>query len=245
VAAAGATAPAPAAGGELVVFAAASLTETLTELGAAFTAESGAKVAFHFGASSTLARQIEEGAPADLFVSADEAKAESLAKQRLVDPATRRVLLSNRLVIVVAAEDGAAVAAATDLATPKVRRLALAEPRSVPAGIYAKAYLETAGLWSKVVDKVVPTDNVRAALAAVASGNADAAIVYATDAAISTRVRVAVEVPDEETPAILYVAAVTTGALDRSGARRLLDFLSGERALAIFRRAGFRPPPAP
>jgi molybdate transport system substrate-binding protein len=237
--------PSGAAEKELTVFAAVSLAEALTEVGTSFAADTGIEVAFHFGASSTLARQIDEGAPADLFVSADEAKVDALAEKGVVDPATRRVLLSNRLVIVIAAKSGAAVTAAADLASPSVRILALAEPQSVPAGIYAKAYLQNVGLWERVVDKVVPTENVRAALYAVESGNADAAIVYATDAAISKQVRVAVEVPDEETPAILYVAAVPTGARDGALARRLLDFLGGERALELFRRAGFRPPPAP
>jgi molybdate transport system substrate-binding protein len=235
----GAAAPSRAAETELTVFAAASLTEALTEIGASFEAGSGTKVAFNFGASSALARQIDAGAPADLFVSADEAKVDALVKRGRIDQATRRELLSNRLVIVVATEGGAAVVAPADLASSKVRVLALAEPQTVPAGIYAKEYLQKTGLWEKVIDKVVPTENVRAALAAVESGNADAAIVYATDAGISRRVRVAVEVPAREAPRIVYVAAVPTEARSPVDARTLLDFLGSESASAVFRRFGF------
>ena len=225
--------------GGLTVFAAASLTDALSEIGEGYEKETGARVAFNFGASSTLARQIEEGAPADLFVSADEAKVDGLLEKKLVDSATRRELLSNRLVIVVAAENGAKVSAPADLATSTVSVLALAEPQTVPAGIYAKAYLGKVGLWSRVIEKVVPTENVRAALAAVESGNADAAIVYATDAGISKRVRVAVEVPETDTPRIVYVAAVPVGARDAAAGRRFLERLSSERAREAFRRHGF------
>ena len=232
--------------GWLTVFAAASLTDALSEIGEGYERETGTKVAFNFGASSALARQIEDGAPADLFVSADEAKVDGLLTKKLVDPGTRRELLSNRLVIVVAAENGTKVSAPADLATPAVRVLALAEPQIVPAGIYAKAYLGKVGLWPKVIDKVVPTENVRAALAAVESGNADAAIVYATDAGISKRVRVAVAIPEADTPRIVYVAAVPVGAKNAAGGRSFLERLSSESASGVFRRHGFvvsRPAP--
>src|SRR6185503_1655554 len=227
---------------DVLVFAAASLTEALGDIAKAYEASTGDQVTLNLGASSILGRQIEEGAPADLFFSADEAKVDRLVQRGLVADGTRRELLSNRLVVVVARERGAAVSAAADLATSKVRVLALAEPQTVPAGIYAKEYLHRAGLWRRVIDKVVPTENVRAALAAVEAGNGDAAIVYKTDVGIAKNVRVAYEVPLELTPRIVYVAAVVKGAAHEAAARRFLDYLGGDAARAVFDRYGFLPP---
>jgi molybdate transport system substrate-binding protein len=181
--------------GEVTVFAAASLADSLKEIAAAYEKQSGDKIAFNFGASSMLARQIEEGAPADMFFSADEAKMDGLEKKGLILKETRKSRLSNSLVIVVAAEGGAAIESPKDLATDKVKRLALAEPKTVPAGIYAKEYLQKQNLWSAVERKVIPTENVRAALAAVEAGNVEAGIVYKTDAAISKKVKIVYAVP--------------------------------------------------
>ena len=140
----------PAAAEEIQLFAAASLTDALQEIAAAYEAKSGDKVLLNLASSSTLARQIQEGAPADLFFSADEAKMDALQKEGLVLQGTRRSLLSNTLVVVVPADSKLEIGSARDLATPRVRTLALAEPRSVPAGIYAREYLLSAKLWSQV-----------------------------------------------------------------------------------------------
>src|SRR6185436_3073448 len=207
------------------VFAAASLTDSLREIAITYQKQTGDKVVFNLGASSFLARQIEEGAPADVFFSADEAKMDGLEKKGLIVRETRKSRLSNSLVIVVASEKGAAIDTPKDLATDKVKRLALAEPRTVPAGIYAKAYLETQGLWGMVQSKVVPTENVRAALAAVEAGNAEAGIVYKTDAAISKKVRVAYEVPTRDTPGISYPIALVKEAKHPEAATRFLKHL--------------------
>ena len=168
----------------LHVFAAASLTDSLKEIAAAYEKQTGDKVMFNFGASSFLARQIEEGAPADIFFSADEAKMDGLEKKGLIIKETRTSRLSNSLVIVVTSDSALPIHSAKDLAGPAVKRVALADPKTVPAGIYAKQYLQCAGLWSAIKPKVVPTDNVRAALAAVESGNVEAGMVYKTDASI-------------------------------------------------------------
>ncbi|MEO6193162.1 MAG: molybdate ABC transporter substrate-binding protein, partial [Thermoanaerobaculia bacterium] len=180
---------------ELNVAAAASLTDALEEIKVAYEAayekSGGDTIVLNLGASSTLARQIEEGAPADLFLAADEAKMDRLEKGNLVLKGTRRSVLSNTLVVVVPLDSPLRIAAPADLVNPKIRHLALAEPQSVPAGIYAKEYLRGLKLWDKVIDRVVPTENVRGALAAVETGNADAGIVYKTDAGISKKVRVA------------------------------------------------------
>lgn len=152
-----------------------------------------------------------------------------------VRPGDRVDLLSNRLVVVIPAEAKASVATAENLAG--VRRLALGDPQAVPAGIYARQWLEKHGLWERVRDRVVPTLDVRAALAAVESGNADAGIVYKTDAAISKRVRVALEVPEREAPRIVYPAALLATA--RSAARAFFEYLRSPEARAVFERLGF------
>lgn len=224
---------------ELNVFAAASLKEALTEIGAGYEKASGDKLVFNFGASSTLARQIEQSAPADLFFSADEAKVDALEKKGLLLAETRRSLLSNTLVIVVAADAPAAPKSAADLAKPEIKKLALAEPATVPAGIYAREYLEKLGLWNAVKDKVVPTENVRGALAAVESGNVEAGIVYKTDALISKKVKVAVEISTAEGPKISYPLAIVKDSKQPDAAKKFAAHLTGPAARAVFEKFGF------
>lgn len=228
---------------EINVSAAASLTDALKEIAIPYEKASGDKLLFNFGASSTLGRQIEEGAPADLFLSADEAKMDALEKGKLVIAGGRRSVLSNTLVVVVPADSALKIAAAADLAGPGIHNLALAEPGSVPAGIYAKEYLQKLHLWEKLVSRVVPTENVRAALAAVEGGNAEAGIVYRTDAGISKKVKIAYEVPAAEGPKISYPFALVGGtngaARHPEAARKLLAYLESSPALAVFRKYGF------
>ncbi len=229
----------PAAAEEIQVFAAASLTDALQEIAAAYEAKSGDTVLLNLASSSTLARQIQEGAPADLFFSADEAKMDALEKQGLVLQGTRRSLLSNTLVVVVPADSNLRIGSPQDLAASRIRTLALAEPQSVPAGLYAKEYLLSVKLWSKVIGKVVPTENVRAALAAVESGNVEAGIVYKTDAQIARKVKIAFEVPAAEGPKISYPLAILTESTKQAAARKLLAYLESPAALEVFRRYGF------
>jgi len=228
---------APAA--EITVFAAASLMDSLKQIATNYEAQSGDKVLFNFGASSFLARQIVEGAPADVFFSADEAKMDDLEKRGLMASGTRKSRLSNSLVIVVALKDGPAVSSPKDLATDRIHRLALADPAAVPAGIYARQYLQKEGLWSVVEGKVVPTENVRAALAAVESGNVDAGIVYQTDAAISRKVKVAYAVPAKDGPSISYPAAALKNSAQPAAAAKFLDYLGTPAAKQVFRSYGF------
>jgi molybdate transport system substrate-binding protein len=226
---------------ELQVFAAASLTDALQELAAAYQKSAGDTIVPNFGASSTLARQIQEGAPADLFLSADEEKMDGLEKRGLLLPGTRKSVLSNTLVVVVPVDSTLKINAPSDIA--KARVLALAEPQSVPAGIYAKQYLKSQKLWDKVIDRAVPTENVRAALSAVEAGNADAGIVYKTDAQISNqiskKVKIAYEVPRAEGPKISYPFAVLKASRQADAARRFLAFLESLPALEVFRKYGF------
>jgi molybdate transport system substrate-binding protein len=225
-------------GAEINVYAAASLTDVMKEIGSAYEKESGDKILFNFGASSLLARQIIERAPADIFISADEAKMDELAKAGLIATETRRDLLSNLLVIVVPSDSKLVIASPEDLVT-KSQKIAVADPRAVPAGIYTKEYLTRLGLWQKLEPKIVPTENVRAALAAVESGNVDAGFVYKTDANISSKVRVAFTVAAEQGPPIRYPVALIKEAKDKSAAAKFLAYLQSANARKTFERYGF------
>ncbi len=224
---------------ELTVHAAASLTDAMKEIGAVYEKESGDKLLFNFGASSMLARQIEEDAPADLFFSADEAKMDALEKKSLLLPGTRRSLLSNSLVIVVATDAIEMPKSASDLTKPGCKKLALAEPETVPAGIYAREYLQKVGLWGALKEKVVPTESVRAALAAVESENVDAGFVYKTDSLISKKVKIALEISAVEGPRISYPIAVLKSSKEPERAKKFEEYLAGPAAQSIFEKFGF------
>ncbi|MBZ4416092.1 molybdate ABC transporter substrate-binding protein [Myxococcus sp. RHSTA-1-4] len=227
----------PARAEKALVFAAASTTNALQELAPAFTKATGHGVEFAFGASSDLARQAAAGAPADAFLSADAPRLDALEGVGLVQPGTRVDLLSNRLVVVVPVGAKGKVAEPADLRGMK--RVALADPAAVPAGVYAKGWLEKAGLWRDVEPKVVPALDVRAALSAVEAGRVDAGVVYATDAAQSKKVRVAFVVPEAEAPRIVYpVAALAKGKAPEAG-RAFVRFLRTDAAREVFTRHGF------
>jgi molybdate transport system substrate-binding protein len=222
-------------GPEILVFGAASLTESLQDLGKAFEKQTGGRVVFSFGASSDLARQIAAGAPADVFFSADTSKMDGLEKAGLVRAADRREFLGNRLVLVVPAGSKRKISSPADLAD--LPRIAIADPAAVPVGIYAKKWLTGLGLWGKIEPKVVPTLDVRAALAAVEGETVPAAIVYSTDASIAKSVRIALEVRDG--PEIVYSVAALAGSKNRAAAEAFVRFLSGEAGRAEFQRRGF------
>jgi molybdate transport system substrate-binding protein len=224
---------------DIYVSAAASLTDVLKEIAIPYEKQSGDNLVFNFAASSVLARQIEEGAPADLIFSADEAKLDALEKAGLLLPETRKSVLSNTLVIVVPNDSTVDFNSARDLAGRGIKKIAVGEPSSVPAGIYAKEYLDKLGIWQKLTDKIVPVESVRAALAAVESGNVDAGIVYKTDALISQKVKVAYEVPATEGPAISYPLAVLKDAKSPDAAKKLAAYLESAPAEAVFQKYGF------
>jgi molybdate transport system substrate-binding protein len=225
----------------VTVFAAASLADALTEIGRAFEASSGTRVVFNFGASSDLARQIRAGAPADVFFSADRGQMDGVEGAGLVRGADRVDVLSNTLVVVVPAGTPRTLRGGDEIAG--FERLALADPEAVPAGVYARQYLESIGVWSRLAGRIVPTLNVRGALAAVESGNVPAAIVYRTDAAISSRVRVAFAVPPGSGPRIVYAMAPLANA--PPAARRFAQELVSARAAAVYVRYGFIVLPRP
>lgn len=222
----------------VAVFAAASLTDCLKLAAQRFEQRSHDKVEFNFAASSLLARQIEEGAPADVFFSADALWMDDLQKKGLIVTATRTNRLSNSLVIIVPKDSPHWITSPRDLLQSRVGRLALADPKAVPAGIYALEYLQKQNLWTAIEPKVIPTANVRAALAAVASGNADAGIVYKTDAAISKQVTVAFEIPVRDGPDIVYPVAEVKGAA-KVAAKNFLDYINSPEGGRVFAGFGF------
>jgi molybdate transport system substrate-binding protein len=223
---------------EVNVYAAASLSDALTEIAAIYEKQSSDKILFNFGASSLLARQITEHAPANIFLSADEAKMDDLQKKGFLRTDTRRDLLSNSLVIVVPGDSKLAIDSPEQL-VDKAEKIAVADPRAVPAGIYTKEYLSKLDLWHKLEPKMVPTENVRTALAAVESGNVDAGFVYTTDANISKKVKVAFRVPVEKGPVIRYPVAIVKGGINDAAVEAFLHYVESGNARNIFEQYGF------
>lgn len=229
-----------AQGQVLTVFAAASLKNALDEVAAFYQKENSRRAVISYGASSTLAKQIENGAPADIFISADLDWMDYLEKRNLLATGTRRNLLGNRLVLVAPTSHPVKLQPAPGFPlseTLKNGRIALADPNSVPAGKYAKAALRSLGVWEQVAPRVAAAENVRAALAFVARGEAPLGIVYGTDAAEEPRVMVAGVFPSGTHPPIVYPVAALRAA--KAGSASLLDFLEGPRARRIFARHGF------
>jgi molybdate transport system substrate-binding protein len=230
------------AGRSITVFAAASLTDALQELATEFDKTSGITVRLSFAASSALARQIENGAPADVFFSADLEWMDYLQEHKLIDSGSRRNLLGNRLVLV-------APAASTLKLTIKPHfdlggalgkgRLATGDPDSVPVGRYARAALTSLGVWKEIEPRLVRAENVRAALAFVDRGEVPLGIVYQTDALIDHGVRIVDVFPADTHPPIIYPIARTVGA--HAGAGEFMDFLRSPQAAQVFVKYGFTP----
>ena len=229
-----------AADPELLVFGAASLTDALDEVAASYTRETGQSVKLSYAASSALARQLEAGARADVFLSADAEWMDYAQARGLVDPKTRRDLLSNRLVLIAPAGSDVKLEVAPGFPLARALaagRLATGDPDYVPVGRYARAALTALGVWSDVSDRLVRAENVRAALAFVSRGEAPLGVVYATDARVDPGVRVVGVFPESSHPPIVYPAAVTMTA--RPGARRFLEYLSSAPARKTFAQHGF------
>ena len=235
------TAVAPAAAAPVRVFAASSLTEAMNDVADRYASTGKPRPTLVFGASSALARQIEAGAPANIFFSADEAWMDYVATKNLIDPASRRALLGNRLVLVVPATAPRRIDIRPGFDFAGLvgdGKWATGDPASVPVGKYAKAALTNLGAWPSVASSLVRAENVRAALAFVETGAAKAGIVYATDARASAKVAVAGEFPPSSHPPIVYpIALVTSGASPE--ARDFLAYAAGPAAQAIYRARGF------
>jgi len=225
---------------ELLVFGAASLTNVLDEISASYTRETSQAVKCSYAASSALARQIEAGARADVFLSADTEWMDYLQTRQLIDLATRNDLLGNRLVLIAPVGSDVKLAIAPHFPLAKAlgnRKLATGDPEYVPVGRYARSALTSLGVWNEVADRLVRADNVRTALAFVSRGEAPLGIVYATDAAVDKGVRIVDTFPESSHMKIVYPVATTKGA--RDGAARFVEYLRKPEAQALFQKYGF------
>lgn len=225
----------------LDVYAAASLGTALPEIARAFeAAHPGTKVIFNFAASSILAKQVEQGASADVYISADEKWMAYLDEKSQLQPGTKRVILSNRLVVITPLESELNLRELADLLNQEINYIAVGDPSHVPVGLYAREALEAAGLWTQLKSKCLPAVDTRAALTYVERREAACGIVYRSDALISRKVRIAFTPPDSVQPDIRYEAGLPVAA-SHPGSLAFLDFLQSETAGKIFRANGFQP----
>ena len=227
---------------DLNVFAAASMKNAIDEIGAAWKVKSGHAIVATYAASSALAKQIEAAAPADVFISADEAWMDELASKNLIKADSRKDVVGNTLVIVAVKDSKLVVDLGVKpnlVETLGKEKLAMADVKAVPAGKYGKSALESLKLWDAVSPQVAMQENVRAALALVALGEAKLGIVYGSDAVVEPKVEVAATFPEESHPPILYPAAIVA-ATSNADAQGFVDFLKGDQAKAIFKKDGFK-----
>lgn len=235
--------PAAARAAELTLSVAISMKDAIEEVGTRFTAaHPGARLRYNLGGSGELARQIAAGAPVDVFVSAGTREMDGLERAGLILPDTRRTVAGNVLVVVVPADSKLALGGLRALAERAVERVALGDPRTVPAGQYARESLERLGLWERLGSKLVLAANVRQVLEWVSRGEVDAGLVYATDAKLpGARVREAFTVPASSHAPIVYPAAVVVATHERLLAGAFVDLLAGREGRAVLARHGFLP----
>ena len=224
---------------ELNVFAAISLTDALGEIGTAFTAENGVKIFYNFAASTTLQRQLEKGATADVFISASPRQVVALERNGLLEAGSRQDLLTNRLVLVSDDTTRISMETLTNLAVPEISRIAIGHPNIVPAGTYAKEALSHFGLWETLQSKFVFGTDVRATLAYVTAGNADVAIVYKTDTTLTRHIKVLYQLPSEAYTPIIYPAVVMRESSRKQVARRFITYLHSMESGEVFEKHGF------
>jgi molybdate transport system substrate-binding protein len=238
---------APAAAAQsLTVSAAISMKDAVTEIGKGFmAARPGVTLFYNWGSSGELQKQIEVGGPMDLFISASVVQMDELEQRKLIVPGTRRVFARNLLTVIKPADARVDIAKPADLADPRVARIALGNPRTVPAGQYAEESLRALGLWARVQPKLVFAENVRQALEYVARGEVDAGFVYATDAALrGLAVKEAFRPAEDTYRPIAYPAAVVAGTRQVALAQAFVELLLGRESQAVLGRFGFQPPPA-
>jgi molybdate transport system substrate-binding protein len=230
---------------EVTLSVAISMKEVTEELGRRFTAaRPGVTLRYNFGSSGDLQKQIEAGAPIDLFVSAAQRQMDELEKKGLIGSATRRVFARNALTVVKPADSKTDIAKPADLLDPRVTKIVIGNPRTVPAGQYAEESLKAVGLWDKLHPKLVFAENVRQALDYVARGEVDAGFVYATDAATRRQqVKEAFRPAEDSYRPVLYPVAVVAGAKQAAIAQAFLELLTSGDGQAVFARFGFLPPP--
>ncbi len=224
---------------EIVVSAAASLEDVLADASVQWRKRGGEVVRLNLGPSHALALQIESGAPADVFVSAAESDIDRLQSRDLLVPSSRRAIASNPLVVIVPRSSTLRIRDARHLSSASVRRFVIADPETSPAGMGAKQFLVSTGVWTPLARRVIPAADVRGALAIVASGAADAGIVFRTDALSSPEVRIAFQ---PRIAPIRYTGAVIRRSAPKAAAKAFLEFLASPAGKAIFRNHGFGPP---
>ena len=224
---------------ELSVFAAISLKDALTEIGATFAAENQVKVYYNFAASTTLQRQLEKGASGDVFISASPRQVVALETNGLLEAESRQNLLTNRLVLVSDETAEIAVETLANLTVPEISRIAIGHPDIVPAGTYAKEALTHLGLWEALHPKLIFGTDVRATLAYVTAGNVDIAIVYKTDTTLTENINVLYQVPPEAYTPIIYPAVVMKSSRRKQLARRFITYLQSMESGEIFKTHGF------
>jgi molybdate transport system substrate-binding protein len=226
----------------LNVSAAASLTDALTGVNAAYVAaHPGVTIVPNFASSGTCQQQIEQGVPCDVFLSAARLQMDNLENRGLLLAGSRIDLLNNRLVLIVPSASTLGITGFVDLASAAVKRIAIGDPASVPAGSYARDTLESLGLYDTLQSKLVMAANVRQALAYVETGDADAGMVFSTDALVSSRVKVVASAPDKINSLIAYPVAITKSSKNADAALEYIDFLRSASAMAIFEEYGFSP----
>ena len=223
----------------LLVSAAASLKEALEEIKPLYQqSQPKVNISYNFGSSGALQQQIEQGAPTDIFISAAKKQVDALEQKGLVVAGTRNIIGKNRLVLVVP-KNAIGITSFYNLKDTKVKKIAIGEPRSVPAGQYAQQVLEKLKIWTEVKSKLVFANNVRQVLASVESGNADAGLVYITDAKISNQVKIVVTADEKYHSAIIYPLVVIKRSKNVDAAKEFSQFLSGDKSKAVFKKYGF------
>lgn len=229
-----------APGGEITVSAAASLRDAFQEIGRVYEARTGKRISFNFGASGALQKQIEAAAPVDVFASAGAQQMNALADKSLIDRDTRRDFARNELVIVTPQTSAPQINSFPDLDLAAVRRIAVGNPRTVPAGQYAEQVFDRLGLAAKLQPKLILAEDVRQVLDYVARGEVDAGVVYRTDAQVAgSSVRVAAVAPKNSHEPILYPIAVVRESRNREAARAFVELVVGAEGQGILRRYGF------
>ncbi|BCJ86251.1 molybdate ABC transporter substrate-binding protein [Effusibacillus dendaii] len=225
---------------ELYVLAAASLGDVMKELAPKYeSSHPGQKLVISYGSSGTLQRQIEQGAPADIFISAGAKQMDELIQKNLIDPQNETDLLANKLVLIVSKESKSEIRTFADLKNQSVKKIAIGEPESVPAGTYAKQTLTQIGIWESLQAKFVYAKDVRQVLAYVETGNVDAGIVYKTDAASSDKVKIAATADEKTHSPILYPIGITKNSKHVKEAQTLYNWLRESEATALFTKYGF------
>jgi len=231
-----------AAGSQILVSAAVSLKEAFNQIAILYKQQSGTRITFNFGASGELEKQIEAGAPVDVFASAGEKEMQELQTKGLIDPSTKADFVRNSLALVVPAGSGSRIHSFRDLAPPQVKLIAIGNPRTVPAGRYAKQLLVNEHLWPQIHSRLVFAEDVRQVLDDVDHGEVDAGIVYATDVEIAHgKVSVAARAPSGDYGPILYPIAVVKGSGNAAGARGFVKLVLSSSGMNILKKFGFLP----